>query len=480
MEYKNDEGVEDWKSDRFFLQEADTSFLKPKKSQPKKSLDVKIDEIFMKTFTPKGPVFEEGTLTVSQQLEDLFYLLTDKELNSTVVGLIRNSSILEFIHLYFDFIIKNHYKFEDYGRELMIACKLLAIFLQNHIYLPIEIEGTYLIKTLIHLAKSERDVEQAAGACALSFMIQPSCPLPMYVEKKFLPLAMTFRTSFNNNLARIESLHFIHEFIRYINDIPPDKIVQINEEIMDVFFEKNTKLQKEYRKLYPSCIEILQMELLNYPQVFPLLIEQNLLQTIHLFLASNKHKLIVAANHFFSFILTEKIFVDDIAPNINYSVVIDNVGYEIDLDVQKSSLWLLIDAASNGPAFIQHMYNYDILKHLNGYYAQQEISIKKLIFRLITNLLLNSSIDQERILFSSPIFITSYKDIQIFDQPEIYKYLFAVNNACQKLSSLDDFDEIKQILLENDFVSSLNDLFNYDSPIQSLANVLIQNVQSKD
>ena len=122
------------------------------------------------------------------------------------------------------------------------------------------------------------------------------------------------------------------------------------------------------------------MELLYYPQTFQLLIDQNLLQTVHHFLSSNKHKIIVSANHFFSSIYTDKKFIDIVGPNTNFSVIIDNAGYEVDLDVQISSLWLLIDIASCGPVFIQQLINF-IMNHtgmskysFGGYWKDKEIN----------------------------------------------------------------------------------------------------------
>lgn len=476
MLYKIKHNPAIWKSDRYKYQNSNFSFLELPQVPPERTLKQELNDIFMEAFSPRGIVFKEGDLTISQHLEDLFMLISDNEkFTKGSVRLIRESDILYFIYSYLDFVIKYRGSEKKYGAELLIPCKLIGLLLEKHIFLPMEIADTPIIKTLTILAKSERNVEQAAGVCAISYMIQPSCGLSEYLINKFLPLILSFRTSFNNSMAWKGSLLFIHKLFRYINDIPPEYIAQITEDISDIFYEKKKSLKRKYAELLPYCVDCLRMEILFYPEAFELFEELEILQAVNQFLCSNDEQLVIESNRFFSAVFTGKGYdLDYLCHYINYSSIIDNAGYEVVPDVQISSLWLLIDITLHGQLFIEELYSYNILSFLSDIYPSQDIKIKKIMIGLVTNFLLNASNDQEPYIFASSVFYNVCNDMQAFDPSKIYNLLVAIHRGIQKLSSLpiSTFDEIKQKIVESNLIQILNDLETCDLEEEDLEQLL--------
>lgn len=479
MIYKTDDDTEDWRSDRFSYQDPNDSFLRLSKKNPPILPEIEITEIFMQAFNPVGFNFKDGVMTISSQLEDLFNVLYyKKDISGNVVNVIRNSPILPFIYDYLDFVIRFYGNKDNYGVQIMLPCMLIGIFLENHIFLPIEIASTPIIKTLCMFAKSERDVEQIAGVDALSFMIQPNCPLPEYVVRKFLPLVLSFRTSFKTNSARLGCLYFIHDLFKYIKDIPIEKFAEANEEFYYAFTDKKHR----YKELYSSILDCIRMEILYYPQSFQMLLERNLIQIANLLLCSNRSEVVVSANRLFSVIFTTKEYdLSPLSKELKYSSILTSCGNEIELNVQESALWLLIDISTRGPIFIEQILNRDTLKFLNDIFESQDIGPKKLFIKLVTNFLYHSSPDQEVHIITSPLTEKACSEIQIFDERDIYKFLMAIQIALQKLSKTSMYFQVKQRLLQTTFFQSLIELDSSEFEILvNLSRSIITILQSDD
>lgn len=426
----------------------------------------RVDEVFIRIFqieTSKdtdyinNPIWSESHINlISKQLEILYTIISTANIEELPIEMIRDQNILEFIYDYFTFVICVHSKDPRYVSEISIGCSLLAVLLDKHVITPIEVANTPLIKTLRRLAVSTNEADQASSVDVFASMIQPGEEFPQILIEKFLPLAFTLHTTFPSLVAQKESLYFLREFIKHVRDIPIDAFVQINQEMSDIL------RSEKHSKLHSRAIEIIQRELLYYPMSYEMLIEAGLIPIINTFLQSNTDSCLHAANRVFSIIFTDhNMNADVLFPYLKYESIVENVGYEINQNIQKSTIYLIMDMVSRGSQFIEQLFRFDLVSLISDIFSESELSIKKLFIKLITNLLFCGDTEQLMQLITSKYFEHSITEIHIFTEikPTVM-FLDSVYSAIQKLEPAGHYYDVKQIILSATIADSLTELLD--------------------
>ena len=411
---------------------------------------------------------------VRENLFELYFsILFD---HSFDFNIIRTSPILEFLYEYIDFLIHNPIHEEDNPGSILIACRIIDLFLNYNIYSPAEIASTKLIKTMRLFAESDDPVQQMAGASVFSFMAQPKQELPEYVKKRFLPLALTCRTSFNNDTSKKESLYFLNSIMRYFSNIPDDILNGIIELIENIIDDKNNQ------KIVPEALGCLQVMLLHYPNKYyqiisPFEIEFSLLKKITLLYKTNKAKILRKANHVLSVILSnEEYSNNDLTPLFSilpYQSLIENTNYSINPKFQKSSIWLLIDLTFRGSLCIEQLFQFNIISFINEVYLEQEISQKKLFFILMTNIIINCSPQRLFELFHSEVINILFDSFYIMPESQQITFLKSILQNTEVLIPMLDQEKLNDIPTLSIFSNMLELVNSNSKTISALAHIFV-------